>query len=400
MNKKVKFILFVFGIAFAFQLTLTAQQNQEIGLPFVYTDWEHFSIQDGLPNDHIFAIAADSEFVWVGTEDGLARYDKKTGKFKSWKEEDGLPWRVVSALAINNKTGELWIGLFGGGLARYSAGRFDHWHQLNSGLVNDVVYGVAIENDNIWAATTAGASRYNTITGEWSIFTEKNAPMEEIWNYGVSYDNGKVYLGVWGSGVLEYDVATGNWKDYLDPDGEMEIDLYRDDGIVHVITTGTSAVDGILWVSTYFGGSRYDGRNWRGYYSHECGLPNDFINAIKGRSADEAWFATDKGLGVINDFESDTWVTYTKEPDTHKARAVISRGTQVLKTIELEKGIPHNYALWTEFDGKDVWVGTSKGLAKANGTDYFAGLRVVKDEFLAQSGKSQSENGSNLDPGN
>jgi len=72
----------------------------------------------------------------------------------------------------------------------------------------------------------------------------------------------------------------------------------------------------------------------------------------------------------------------------------------VLKTIELEKGIPHNYALWTEFDGKDVWVGTSKGLAKAIGTDYFAGLRIMKDEFLAQSGKSQSENGSNLDPGN
>ena len=76
------------------------------------------------------------------------------------------------------------------------------------------------------------------MTGEWTIFTEKNAPMEEIWNYGVDYRDGKVHLAVWGSGVLEYDVATGRWKDYLDPDGEMEIDLYRDDGIVHVITTG------------------------------------------------------------------------------------------------------------------------------------------------------------------
>ena len=35
--------------------------------------------------------------------------------------------------------------------------------------------------------------------------------------------------------------------DYLDPDGEMEIDLYRDDGIVHVITTGAKYVDKILW---------------------------------------------------------------------------------------------------------------------------------------------------------
>ena len=29
--------------------------------------------------------------------------------------------------------------------------------------------------------------------------------MEEIWNYGVSYNDGKVYLGIWGSGVLEFD---------------------------------------------------------------------------------------------------------------------------------------------------------------------------------------------------
>ena len=89
------------------------------------------------------------------------------------------------------------------------------------------------------------------MTGEWTVFTEKNAPMEEIWNYAASYDGkDKVYLAVWGSGVLEYDIRTGRWKEYLDPDGEMEIDLYRDDGINHVIVTGASPVEGVLWVST------------------------------------------------------------------------------------------------------------------------------------------------------
>jgi ligand-binding sensor domain-containing protein len=269
----------------------------------------------------------------------------------------------------------VWLGLFGGGLARFSGGRFDHFHQLNSGLINDVVYGVAVENDNVWAATTAGASRYNTITGEWTIYTEKNAPMEEIWNYAATYDDGKLYLGVWGSGVLEFDVATQRWKDYLDPDGEMEIDLYRDDGIVHVITTGVSHVDGVLWVSSYFGMCRYDGRHWRGYYAHETGLPSDFGNAVMGRSADEAWYATDKGLGVVADFPSDTWVTYTMEPKTHNAKAVVSRGPQVLKVVEMPKNIPHNYALWDEIDGNDTWVGTSKGLGWAIGEGYYPGLR-------------------------
>jgi ligand-binding sensor domain-containing protein len=342
----------------------------------------------------VFAIKATAAKVWIGTENGLACYDKESGTFVSWKEEDGLPFQVVSALDIDPKTGDLWIGLFGGGLARFSGGRFDHFHQLNSGLVNDVVYGVAVENDNIWAATTAGASRYNTITKKWSIYTEKNAPMEEIWNYGVSYADGKVYLGVWGSGVLEFDVATEKWLDYLDPDGEMEIDLYRDgemeidlyrdDGIVHVITTGTSYVDKTLWVSTYFGMCRYDGRNWRGLYKRETGLPSDFGNSVKGRSANEAWYATDKGVGVVADFPTDTWVTYTMDPQTHRGQAVIQRGAEVLRTIEMERSIPHNYSLWVEFDGDDVWVGTSKGLALAKGAGYFRGLRPAQADDLAQ----------------
>ncbi len=358
--------------------TLSSASATVQKLPYVYTKWKHFTVKDGLPNDHVFAIEADGAKVWIGTENGLACIDKRTGKIKSWKEENGLPWRVVSALDINPKTGELWIGFFGRGLARFSGGRFDHWHQLNSGLVNDVVYGVAVENDNVWAATTAGASRYNTLTGEWTIYTEKNAPMEEIWNYGVCYNDGRVYLGIWGSGVLEFDVARETWKDYLDPDGEMEIDLYRDDGIVHVITTGVSYIENILWVSTYFGMSRYDGRHWRGYYQHESGLPSDFGNAVKGRGANEAWYATDKGLGVVADFPTDTWITYTLDPNTLRGRAVVSRNQKALEVVDMPKSIPHNYTLWVEFDNNDVWIGTSKGVGWAIGTGYYKGLKERK----------------------
>ncbi|MCY2989227.1 MAG: hypothetical protein NTY19_15340, partial [Planctomycetota bacterium] len=222
--------------------------NEAKGLPYVYTHWKHFTTKEGLPNDHIFAVKADGPRVWVGTEDGLACIDKKTGKIRSWREKDGLPWKVVTAIDVDKKTGAVWLGLFGGGLARFSGGRFDHFNQLNSGLVNDVVYGVAVQDDNVWVATTAGANRYNTKKGEWTVFTEKNAPMEEIWNYSVAYSGKyKVYLAVWGSGMLEYDLkkekaGVDPWKVYLDPDGEMEIDLYRDDGIIHVIVTGVSPV--------------------------------------------------------------------------------------------------------------------------------------------------------------
>jgi ligand-binding sensor domain-containing protein len=360
-------------------LTVTSAGAGEkaVKLPYVYTNWRHFTVDEGLPNDHIFAVKADGPKVWVGTENGLALIDKASGRVeKTWQEKDGLPWRAVTALEVSPKTGDLWIGLFGGGLARLSGGRFDHWHQFNSGLVNDVVYGIAIENDNVWVATTAGASRYNTVTGEWTIFTEKNAPMEEIWNYGAAYDGkDKVYLAIWGSGCLEYNIRKETWKHYLDPDGEMEIDLYRDDGLIHVIVTGVSPVGDVLWISTYFGNSRYDGRHWRGFYADETGLPSDFTNNVKARSANECYFAMDKGLGVVADFPTESVVAYTRDPNTLRGKAQVYQAGKLLHTVDMEKAVPHNFAISLDTDGNDIWVGTGKGLGWGIGEGYYPGVR-------------------------
>src|SRR3990170_1492808 len=337
------FTVLILGLAAA--VLPVSAQDPAPPLPYVYTKWKQFTVADGLPNDHIFAVKVDGPRVWIGTENGLAMLDKRSGKIRSWGEKDGLPLRVITGIDVDSKTGDVWIAMFGGGLARFSGGGFDHWNQLNSGLVNDVVYGVAVENDNIWAATTAGASRYNTVTGEWTIYTEKNAPMEEIWNYGVCYNDGKVHLAVWGSGVLEFDVATESWKDYLDPDGEMEIDLYRDDGIIHVIVPCVSYIDGILWVATYFGTCRYDGRNWRGFYAHETGLPSDFTNSVKARSGNECYFAMDKGLGVVADFPTESVVTYTRDPNTLRGKAQVFQAGKPVAVVDMAKGVPHSFII-------------------------------------------------------
>jgi len=349
----------------------------------VYTKWKQFTTENGLPNDHVFSVRSNGNDLWVGTEDGLALIDKSQAKVvRVWKEKDGLPFQAITGIDVDTSTGAVWLGLFGGGLSRFSGGRFEHWHQLNSGLVNDVVYGVAVENESVWCATTAGASRFNTKTGEWAIFTEKNAPMEEIWNYAVDYspEVNKVFLAVWGSGVLEYDLPTGRWQEYLDPDGEMEIDLYRDDGINHVIVTGVNHVEGVMWVSSYFGGTRYDGRSWRGFPDTEGGLPNLFNNNVRGRSANEAWYCSDKGAGAIVDLEPETWVQYTREGKTGKAVVKQRRnpGDKKLETVEIvDTGInvPHTFIVNADIEGNDVFIGTSHGLAWGVGEGYYPRLK-------------------------
>ncbi len=345
------------------------------GEPYVYTEWETFYAEkDGLPNDHIFVVRADGDSLWVGTEGGLALY--RDGRWTSWTEADGLPWKVVIGIAVSQKTGDVWLALFGGGLARFSGGRFDHFHQLNSGLVNDVLYGVAVLGDTVWAATTAGVSAYDTITGRWEIFNEKNAPMEEIWCYNVDARDGKVFAAVWGGGILEWDDEVRRWNAHRDPDREMEIDLYRDDGLIHIITTSASYVDKVLWAGTYFGLSRYDGRHWRGYMDHDSGLASNFINLAVGRGANACYIGTDKGLSALEDFPSDAWVTYKRDEETSKTwTAHVSAGKKVLKTVPTNLTLPNHFVITLDFQGDDVWIGTGHGLARGVGKGYYSGLK-------------------------
>jgi len=330
--------------------------------PRVYTEWEGFYQKDGLPSDKVFCVVTDGDKVWAGTDNGLALY--QGGKWRAFGVKDGLAHRAVISLAVDRESHDLWIGTMGG-LNRITAGRFETYNQFNSGLPNDVVFGVCVENQNVWVATTVGEGRLRIRENKWDVYTPANAPQHEPWGYGVDYNDGKVWAALWGGGALEFDVATEKWKNYLDPDGEMEIDLFRDDGIVHVITTGVCYREKILWVSTYFGMSSYDGHRWRGYMDHDTGLASNFVNNIRSRGK-VAYACTDKGLSAV-DYDSNRWVTYTpihgpREGDKGWEARLFQEG-KLLEKRPLKTGLANNFIWYCEFQGEDIWVATSRGLS-------------------------------------
>jgi ligand-binding sensor domain-containing protein len=265
----------------------------------------------------------------------------------------------VLSLALDKHTGDLWVGTMGG-LSRISAGRIDTFTQLNSGLANDIVYGVAVQGEYVWAATAAGASRLNSQTAQWSLYNERNTPMYEIWTYAVSTADDKVYYAVWGGGLLEYDIKSDRWKDYNDPDGETEMVLFKDQGLIHEITTSVSYVDKIVWVATYFGASRYDGRNWHNFLQKDSGLPSNFLNFIKGIDADRAWFCTDKGLAY---YDGTNWSVYRPSLDTHRPEMIVRDAEGKTAAVQVDTAPAHNYVLGIDFQGEDLWVATAKGLS-------------------------------------
>ncbi|MFW6205625.1 MAG: ligand-binding sensor domain-containing protein [Gemmatimonadota bacterium] len=324
--------------------------------PTVYR-WESFTRADGLPSYKAYAVVVDDDRVWIGTDQGLARFED--GAFTTYTREDGLGHNVVINLTLDEATGDLWAGTVAG-LTRYSAGRFETFTQLNSGLLNDMVYCVEVDGHHVWAATAAGVSRYDTRTDQWDIWNETNAPMHEPWTYGVAAAEDFVYVGAWGGGLLEYNKTTGTWKDYVDPDHEMELDVFPHDGLVHDIVSFVDYEQDLVWVGTYFGLSIFDGTRWRGYFEEDSGLVSNFINYVKARDR-VGWMATDSGL---SSFDGTHWRTYTRIEDGAGEVVVSTVDGTVVERVRTPTAPAHNFVLGIDFQGEDIWISTENGVSR------------------------------------
>ncbi len=329
--------------------------SEEESMP-IYGNWKSFTKKNGLPADKAYCVRIDGDRVLVGTKAGLAVYENE--EWTTYTIEDGLAHNGVLSIDVSELTGDVWLGTLGG-LTRWSAGRFETFTQFNSGLANDVIYSVICDGKDVWVATGGGAGHYDTYTREWGIYTERNAPMHEPWTYGVCAGGGKIFIAAWGGGVIEYTVETKKFRDYIDPDGEMEIDLFADDGVIHDITTGVTYANDILWVGTYFGLSRYDGTHWKGYLDDDPGLISNFINFLKADGS-VVFLCTDLGLCSFN---GETWVTYQKKDNSKNGKIIITKGDET-KEISSPTSISHEFVIGVDVQDDEIWIATSKGVSR------------------------------------
>jgi len=334
----------------------TGEAKKSTGMP-IYGNWKSYTKKDGLPSDKIYAVRVDEDRLWVGTSQGLALLED--GKWTVYTEEDGLAHRGVLAIDVSPITGDVWVATMSG-LNRFSGGKFEKFTQFNSGLANDVIYSVICDGKDVWVATGGGAGVLDTYTGKWGIYTDQNAPMHEPWTYSICAGGGKVFIAAWGGGVIEWNKSAQRFRDYTDPDGEMEIDLFADDGVVHDITTAVSYSEDILWVATYFGLSRYDGNHWKGYFDHDSGLASNFINFIR---ADKgiAFACTDNGL---SSFDGNTWVTYQGK------KVIIDGNSDKERVMNATSSLSHDFTIGVDLRDNEIWVATSKGLTRGEIVGY------------------------------
>ena len=119
--------------------------------------FRHLTTEDGLSNGAVFAVEQDAlGFIWVGTADGLNRYDGATMRaFRQEEGASGLASSVVQALAPG-AGGAMWVGT-AGGLDRYDPAteRF----AAVEGLPASEVLALQADPGGVWVGTPGGAAR-------------------------------------------------------------------------------------------------------------------------------------------------------------------------------------------------------------------------------------------------
>ena len=124
---------------------------------------------EGLGNLNVNCIAQDrAGFLWLGTENGLFRYDGST--FSKYGRSEGLPSTFVRAMQLDH-AGRLWVGTTDGLAVSLRTGRFQQVKYNGVDLI--IPYNSALSsspNGKVYAVTQLGLLAFSSSDGgaSWS----------------------------------------------------------------------------------------------------------------------------------------------------------------------------------------------------------------------------------------
>lgn len=378
-NKNLGFL--VQPWAFVYSLLLLALPTAAVDdagqSPGVYRDWQTFTTRDGLPDNGVRAIAVAGERVWVGTDGGLALYEK--GTWQSWTEHDGLPWPAISAVDVSAKTGDVWLGTWGGGVVRFSAGRFDSFTQSNSGLAGDLVFAIVAEGDRIWVSTTGGISVLDTLSGDWKLHFERRADKPEAAFIDLDLDEtvNRLYATAWCGAVHYYDLNARRWATIGAevPCGSTTPGATHDESCT---TTTALAPDGEnLWLATRSNlYRRHQDGTWEPRLPPiDLGVLSSVNCLVLDRTG--LWVGGAEGVQILSDGNVPGWVAYRASESGSVGEVVLNRRGRKREHRLLRSAFPAGQVRSIALQNDTVWVGTANGLARGSDPGHWDVLPIA-----------------------
>ena len=234
----------------------------------------------GLPQNTVNAIVQTRDgYLWLGTRDGLARFDGI--RFTVFGLGEGLQSVEVQSL-FEDRQGTLWIGTSGGGLSRLVDGKIGTV-PLPAGS-GDVVNGFTEDSEGrLWIGTSAGLSLWQE--GKF-ISLEPLAKLEKAGIRTLHNDrHGSIWIATLRQGLFEY--RQNHLEESQGPTGLERISGY-------CLQTDQN---GRLWVSVGNGTVLCrEKERWTSYTQND-GLPFAFVSCLAQESDGTIWAGSlDDGL--------------------------------------------------------------------------------------------------------
>jgi ligand-binding sensor domain-containing protein/signal transduction histidine kinase len=277
-----------------------------------------FSTGEGLSQASVRSLAQDSAgFVWVGTQDGLNRFDGSG--FKVYRHDRQDPYSLAQnhiwALQPDSDGG-LWIATQGGGLSHYDAAldRFDNYRAepgRAGALAANHVTALLLDRDGrLWVASVGGRLQWlDRASGTFSDAPLGTLPALRMVRSLIQARDGSVWIGTH-DGLLHVDTGATTLLPLPPEVASLEIYMLAE------------AQDGSIWVGSAESGLLQlgaDGRLLR-WLRHDAkaadgaSLPDDAVRGLLPDADGGLWIASpNRGLSRY-DPQQDRFTLYQHDP--------------------------------------------------------------------------------------
>jgi ligand-binding sensor domain-containing protein/signal transduction histidine kinase len=235
--------------------------------------------ENGLPQNTIHRVTQGQDgYIWIGTEEGLARFDGINFAVFDKQNTPQLKSNDIRML-LEDRRGDLWIGT-ADGLVQMRGGKFTRF-TTQEGLPGNVIDSLYEDhNSALWIATPAGVVSFNN-----GVFTslspQPGFPKDRVQAFFEDRE-GALWFGSPEGLVRSKDGAVTRYT--------------RQDGLANEsVVSITEDNDGRLWAGTLGGLSCLEGNRFVTYTTHD-GLPNNRITSLAVDHEGSLWIGTAGGL--------------------------------------------------------------------------------------------------------
>jgi ligand-binding sensor domain-containing protein/signal transduction histidine kinase len=264
------FLCFVGGFALALDSSRSLSEfNPQVWLT-----------ENGLPQNTVHSIVqAKDGYVWIATEEGLARFDGIRFTVFDKQNTPELKSNDIRVL-LADRRGALWIGTTDG-LVRLLNAKFTTF-TTRDGLPSNVIDSLCEDGDGLWVATATGVAHFSD-----NVFTTSpELPREAVRALFVDRE-GALWIGS-SAGLTRY--RSGVVVKYTTQDGLAN----------NIVGSIVEDRDGHIWVGTSDGLNESEGNRFVTYTTRE-GLPNNRIISLSADPEGGLWIGTALGLSRYAD---------------------------------------------------------------------------------------------------